>query len=49
MSADDGIGHQITFTLNVELTLNLGHLMSQPKFNQISMYYDVVCLLGLLF
>ncbi len=36
----------LTLTLDVEFTLNFGHLMSQPKFNQISTSYDVVCLLG---
>ncbi len=36
----------LKLTLYVEFTLNFGHPMSQPKFNQISMSYDVVCLLG---
>ncbi len=32
------------FSLDVEFTLNFGHPTSQPKFNQISTSYDVVCL-----
>ncbi len=35
----------LTLTLDVGFTLNFGHLTSQPKFNQISTSYDVVCLL----
>ncbi len=34
----------LTLTLDVEFTLNFGHPTSQPKFNQISTSYDVVCL-----
>ncbi len=37
---------KLTLTLDVELTLNFAHLTSQPKFNQISASYEVVCLLG---
>ncbi len=33
-------------TSDVELKLNFGHMTSQPKFNQISTSYDIVCLLG---
>lgn len=36
----------LTLTLDVEFALNYGHLTSQLKFNQISMFYDVVCLMG---
>jgi len=36
----------LTLTLDVEFTLNFGHPTSQPKLNQISTSYDVVCLLG---
>ncbi len=35
----------LILTLDVEFTLNFGHPTSQPKFNQISTSYDVVCLL----
>ncbi len=35
----------LTLTLDVGFTLNFGHPTSQPKFNQISTSYDVVCLL----
>ncbi len=34
----------LTLTLDVGFTLNFGHPTSQPKFNQISTSYDVVCL-----
>ncbi len=34
----------LTLTLDVGFTLDFGHLMSQPKFNQIPTSYDVVCL-----
>ncbi len=33
----------LTLTLDVGFTLNFGHPTSQPKFNQISTSYDVVC------
>ncbi len=36
----------LTLTLDVELTLNFGHLTSQPKFNQIPTSHDIVCQLG---
>ncbi len=34
----------LTLTLDVGFTLDFGHPTSQPKYNQISMSYDVVCL-----
>ncbi len=34
----------LTLTLDVGFTLDFGHPTSQPKFNQISTSYDVVCL-----
>ncbi len=34
----------LTLTLDVGFTLDFGHPTSQPKLNQISMSYDVVCL-----
>ncbi len=37
---------KLTLTLDFELTLNFGHPMSQPKCNQISTSYEVLCLLG---
>ncbi len=40
---------KLTLTLQVDLTLNFGHPILQPKFNQISTSYtsyDVVCLLA---
>ncbi len=36
----------LTLTLDYEFTFNFGHPTSQPKFNQISTSYGVVCLLG---
>ncbi len=35
----------LTLTLDGEFTLNFDHSTSQPKFNQISTSYDIVCLL----
>ncbi len=34
----------LTLTLDVGFTLDFGHPTSQPKFNQISTSYDIVCL-----
>ncbi len=34
----------LTLTLDIGFTLDFGHPTSQPKFNQISTSYDVVCL-----
>ncbi len=46
MSADVGIGHQTNIDIRRWIDIEFGHPMSQPKFNQISIYYDVVCMLG---